>query len=132
MIYRFTIKGTLPSLNEYLKAERSIRRGNTGRMSTAGNDMKHQYQTKIAFSIRNTLKRTKISKPVKIHYEIYEPNEKRDFDNVLSVIMKYTQDALVTTGVLKDDSRKYVNHVSANMHTDRKNPRIEVSIIEVD
>lgn len=132
MTYKFTIKGSLPSLNEYLKAERSTYKGNKGTLNTAGNNMKHTYQKRISMAVRIALKNLKITKPVHIHYEIYEPNEKRDCDNVLSVIMKYTQDALVQTGVLKDDSRKYVNHISANFHTDRKNPRIEVHLIEVD
>ena len=98
MEYGFTIKGTLPGLNEYLKAERSFRNHHSN-----GNDMKQQYQIIIANAVRRDLKNLHINKPVMIKYDFYEPNRKRDLDNIAGVAHKFIQDALVKCRVLDND-----------------------------
>ena len=65
MFYAFTIKGTLPGLNEYLKAERCFHNGHCD-----GNDMKQQYQMLISNAIRLKLKRTHIIYQV-LHISLY-------------------------------------------------------------
>ena len=89
MKYHFTVKGTLPGLNDYLKAERSF-----SKKHSCGNDMKQQYQTVISNAIRTQLKRLVIESPVQIKYCFYEPNRKRDLDNIAGVAHKFIQDAL--------------------------------------
>ena len=64
--------------------------------------------------------------PVKIIYRFYEENKKRDKDNVSGIAHKFVQDALVESGILKDDGWDYVIGFSDEFYIDRDNPRIEV------
>ena len=75
--HKFIYKGTLPGLNDYLKAERSF-----NKKHSVGNDMKQQCQMLIINAIRLQLKRTRITGRVFITYDFYEPNKKRDLDNI--------------------------------------------------
>ena len=61
-------------------------------------------------------------------YRWYEPNKRRDLDNVSSYGRKVIQDALVEVGVLKDDSWKQITGFTDAFYVDKKNPRIEVEI----
>ena len=125
MQYRFVIKGKLPGLNEYLKAERSFCRGHS-----CGNDMKQGYQMFISNAIRASLKRQAIKPPVMIHYSFYEPDRRRDLDNIAAVAHKFIQDALVKCRVIENDWWQYIKGFSDEFHVDKHNPRIEVTLIE--
>ena len=126
MEYGFTIKGTLPGLNEYLKAERSFRNRHSN-----GNDMKQQYQIIISNAVRRDLKNLHINKPVMIKYDFYEPNRKRDLDNIAGVAHKFIQDALVKCRVLDNDGWNNITGFEDKFYIDKHNPRIEVLIKEV-
>lgn len=129
MTYKFTIKGTLANLNDYLKAERSsFSRG--GKLNTKGNILKHNTQDYIITQIRRDLSGIHIYKPVKLHYRFYEPNRKRDLDNVMSFAMKVTQDSLVVSKVLDNDGWNNIYGISAEFFVDAQKPRIEVYLIE--
>lgn len=127
MEYHFTIHGTLPGLNDYLKAERSF-----SRKHSCGNDMKQKYQHYISGEIRNTLKRLRIEKKVLLHYLYYEPTKRRDLDNIAATAHKFTQDALVKCGVLENDGWNNVCGFTDRFFVDKENPRIEVTIQEVE
>ena len=62
--------------------------------------------------------------PVKLNINWYEQNSRRDVDNV-TFATKFIQDSLVRTGILEDDSRKYINQVNHSVFTDKENPRIK-------
>ena len=119
--YKFIIEGRLPSLNEYCKAER------TG--YHCANNMKKSCQRAVEADIRR-FKLKPIKHPVKILYRFYEPNRRRDKDNIAGVAHKFIQDALVNAGILKDDGWDYVIGFSDEFYLDRKNPRIEVYLHE--
>lgn len=62
----------------------------------------------------------------------FEPNAKRDVDNVTSGAGKVILDALQQAGILKGDGRKYVEQVIyEKVCVDRNAPRVEVYIDEV-
>ena len=131
MEYHFTVPGTLPGLNDYLKAERKFtRRG--GSAHSVGNDMKEENQMLICNAIRLKLKRLKIQRPVHISYRFYEPNRRRDLDNIAGVAHKFIQDSLVRCGVLENDGWDQITGFSDAFFVDRHNPRIEVIIREVE
>ena len=131
MEYHFTVPGTLPGLNDYLKAERKFtRRGGTAH--SVGNDMKQEHQMIICNAIRQKLKRLKIQRPVHISYRFYEPNRRRDLDNIAGVAHKFIQDSLVCCGVLENDGWDQITGFSDAFFVDRHNPRIEVTIQEVE
>ena len=132
MYYTFTIQGTLANLNDYLRAERVTFTSRNGKFTTKGNTLKHETQNKIIGYIRKDLKGLHIDKPIKIHYRIYEPNRKRDLDNILSFIMKCTQDSLVLCKVIDNDGWNNIIGISSEFMVDAQNPRIEVFLIVQD
>lgn len=124
MEYLLTIPGTLNNLNDYISAERTNRH--------KGAKMKAYNGDIVAIAIMHCLKNVKIEKPVFMEYLWVEPNRRRDLDNISSFGRKVIQDALVSTGVLKDDGWKYVVGFSDRFEVDKKDPRIEVRIKEVE
>ena len=66
---------------------------------------------------------------VRLNCSFFEPNKKRDADNVFAGV-KYILDGLVQAGVLPNDSRKYVEEIAFAVKVDKQNPRVEVEIGE--
>ena len=76
----------------------------------------------------------KIEGKVKIYYEYYAPDKrKRDLMNVISVIDKFFQDALVERGCIEADDLSIVVEVNSKyIGIDKENPRLEVTILSID
>lgn len=129
-MYKFVIdsnladKGRLGSLNEYINDCR--------RNVYKANNAKKRDEQIVSIAIRRDLKKVRITRPVWLHYHFYEVNAMRDWDNVTGYAHKIIQDALVRAGVLKDDSQRYVTGYTDYFYHDKKNPRIEVEIEEVE
>lgn len=97
MKYSFTIPGRMRGLNEYID---SCRRNAKG-----GGRMKRKEQDWVVFCIRNKLRGVHIKHPVIIHYHWYEPNRRRDLDNIAGFGHKVIQDALVECLPMMDGKR---------------------------
>jgi Holliday junction resolvase RusA-like endonuclease len=123
MTYRFTIKGRLEGLNEYINACRTN--------PHKGNKMKRDAEDYVSWPIRTQLKGVRIRKPVIIKFDFFEANKRRDLDNISGFAHKVIQDALVKCGVLKNDGWNEVIRHMDQFYIDKKNPRIEVTIVEV-
>lgn len=116
---KFIIQGRLDGLNEYTSANRSNR--------YKGNSVKRNNEKSVIFAIRQA-KLKKIDKyPVSLEITWYEPNKRRDIDNITFAV-KFILDALVKSGVLENDSQRYVNKISHDVQADKQKPRIEVEI----
>lgn len=124
MEYKFTILGRLDGLNEYVRACRTN--------PYKGAKMKKEGEETAIWAIKRELPKVQIEQPVKIHYRFYEPNRRRDFDNISAFAHKVIQDSLVKTGVLKNDSWKEIRGYEDEFYCDKRNPRIEVIIREVE
>jgi Holliday junction resolvase RusA-like endonuclease len=85
----------LPSLNEWINKNRYCK--------FTANDMKKDIQKDIIPFIIMLPE----LKHVRINFNWYEGNKRRDLDNICSS-KKFILDALVDAGKLKDDNRKYV------------------------
>lgn len=120
--YLLTIPGTLSSLNQYIKCER------TDKYKAAS--LKRKNENAIAIAINQCLSGVKIKKPVETHYLWVVPNKRTDRDNV-AFAKKFVQDALVNAGVLEDDGWSHVVGFSDRFEVDKDNPHIEVIIKEV-
>lgn len=133
MTYKFTIptggKNKLPSLNDYIRAERE-RIGARGKFLTKGAVMKREWQQYISIFIRKDLRGVKIEKPVIIHYHYYEENRKRDIGNIHAPAQKFVEDALQDCGVIANDNQKYVVGFTASFDIDKQNPRVEIELEE--
>lgn len=124
MKYLLTIPGKLPGLNDYIAAERASRYKGAGMKADSG--------LIVAAAIRRCLSGVRVEKPAYMEYSWHEPNKRRDKDNISSFGRKVIQDALVNAGVLRDDGWKEVVGFSDRFAVDKKNPRIEVLIREVE
>lgn len=95
----------------------------------AGNNIKQQNENIVRWSIREA-KLDKIENyPVDLKITWYEPNKRRDSDNIHSAV-KFILDALVAENILENDSQKYVRDIKHHTRVDRDNPRIIVEIKE--
>lgn len=117
---KLTIPGTLPNLNDYITAER------TNRYKAAS--MKRQAEQVVTLAAKRHLRGIKFDGPVTMCYTWYEPNRRRDKDNVSSFGRKVIQDALVRAGVLKNDGWAEIERFEDCFAVDAKHPRIEVEI----
>lgn len=120
---KLVIYGTLPGLNDFIDANR--------RNYHAGAKLKKEAQYVVEVSARKSLKRWKATGPVFMHYVWFEPNKKRDKDNISGGGRKIIQDALVSAGYLKNDGWSDIIGFSDEFQVDKKAPRIEVTIEEV-
>ena len=121
---KLVIPGILPNLNDYIEAERRNRH--------LGAKMKRQTEQVVALCIKSQLRRVKFQGPVIMRYAWFEPNRRRDKDNVSSFGRKCIQDALVKSGVLRNDGWGEIEAFSDSFFVDKKNPRVEVEIIPVE
>lgn len=119
----FIIDGYLPSLNDYIKAERATR--------YAAATMKQTWQNYIIGYVRKAHLEA-MKSPVTMKYTHYVKNRRRDKDNIASIVHKFTQDALVTLGILSNDTYDDIENFSDEWHIDKNNPRIVVEIEEVN
>jgi len=116
---KLVFPGEFPSLNEYINAERrnrfiaaKIKKETTQRVKQAC----AQYARTIDY-------------PVHVQCIWYTKNERKDPDNVAFAI-KFLLDGIVEAGLLTNDTRKYVLTLTHFFHTDKHNPRVEVSLVQ--
>lgn len=126
MEYKVVIEGRFPSMNEFIDANRRSK----GRWNK-GNQMKQASQDDISWQLLQQHKKLHLDKPVYLHYTFYEPNKKRDLDNISGYFHKVFQDALVHCGVIHNDSWHYIVGFSDQFKIDNK-PRIEIIIEEME
>lgn len=109
----------LPSLNEYI----NVCRSNPYQASK----FKRDIESDIGVFIRRL---PRFEGPVKIHFHWIEGNKRRDLDNVCYA-KKHILDALVKSGKLKDDSRRYVTAFKDTFEY-AKETKVIITIEEVD
>ncbi len=120
--YLLIIHGKLDNLNDYIMACRTNQ--------YKGSAMKRRNEARVLQEIYSQLGRLRIRRPVRMEYAWYEPNRRRDLDNVSSFGRKVIQDALVVSKVLKNDGWNDIRGFSDVFFVDGENPRIEVLIVE--
>ena len=118
-----TIYGRLANLNDYTKACRANR--------YAGAKMKAENEDKITGYIFQQLRGVHFSGPVRLEFRWYEPDRKRDLDNICFA-KKFILDALVAAKVIETDSWRGVVGFTDKFFIDKENPRIEVEIGEAN
>lgn len=115
----FVIPMRLPGLNEYIDAER------THRQKAAR--LKRLVQRDISACILDQLGGAAYDCPVDIEYTWYEPDRRRDKDNI-AFAKKFINDALVDCGVLPNDGWRNIRTMFDMFDVDATNPRVEVMI----
>ena len=118
----FTIKGSLAGLNELIAANRQHR--------IKGNKLKRNNTDIVKAAIYEAgLKGYECIEPVKINFYWYEKNQKRDKDNIASA-KKYILDAMIETGLIRNDGWKNVEGFKDRFDIDKDNPRVLVWVFE--
>ena len=111
------LPGSLPGHNEYIKACRASK--------YAGAEMKKNVEELIQWQIKRQIRRKFTS--VRLEFIWYEPNRKRDKDNI-AFAKKFILDALQATGVISGDGWGQVVGFSDEFFVDKVNPRVEIFI----
>jgi len=115
------IPGRFPGFNEYVKANRGG--------AYLGNQMITKSERIIIDALRHQLDDI-LTPPVRLLYTYYEPNKRRDKDNISGFFHKVFQDSLVKGEFLVNDGWDYIESFHDYFEVDKKNPRIEIRIIE--
>ncbi len=123
-VYRFTVPGRLPGLNDYIEAER------THRLKGAG--MKANCERLIRACIRKQIRTVQLTPPVWINYRFIEADRRRDKDNISGFAHKVIQDSLVKAKIIPNDGWNQIANYRDDFDVDAKDPRIEVEIITID
>ena len=116
------IEGRLPNLNDYTNACRSNR--------YVGAKMKEDSERIITAYIQQQLHGVAFKGIVRLEFRWYEPDRKRDLDNICFA-KKFILDALVSNGIIETDSWRGVVGFTDEFFIDKENPRIEVEIQKV-
>ena len=122
--YKIVIDGRLPALNDYIRACR----GN----KYAANAFKRRTQQLIWLAAKSQYTRSTPVYRAFVIFHFYEPNMRRDPDNVSGYGRKAILDGLVECGVLAGDRWKNIAGLQDDFQVDSKHPRIEVEILEVE
>lgn len=127
-MFKFVIDGRLPSLNEVLTAM-NTQRGKWNRW----NSEKHKYEARVIKAIDAAGKPERMFvKPIRIHFDFYEKDARRDCDNISGAAHKIVMDALQRAEVIRNDSVRYVKGHSDAFYIDPARPRIEITIYTAD
>ncbi len=118
---KLVIPHRLPSLNEVIGANRSNK--------YAGAKLKKETQGLIEHHIK--LQDIGEFDKIRISIDWYEPNKKRDFDNIASA-KKFILDAMVKCNVIPNDGWKNIDPLMLDkFHVDKEEPRVEVHILDM-
>ena len=117
---KLIIPGRLPGLNDITDAARSSRYESA--------KMKREYTDLVAWCAKSA--RLPHFERVDLIITWYEPNMKRDKDNIMAG-QKFIWDGLVMAGVLSNDGWKQIGKVTHDFKIDRANPRVEVELIDI-
>lgn len=105
MVYAFTIKRKLPSLNDVIAKNRANR--------YFGAKFKADIEEAIGWDIKQALTKgtlKPVTEPCDILIDFYESTKRRDVDNIQSA-QKFILDSMVKNGILKNDNRKWVKQI---------------------
>ncbi len=115
-----TIPGTLPGLNEIVAVSK---------LHPKAYSREKRHYTDMIATLAHGMERTWQRVSVQCHW--YSQDKRRDPDNIAAGV-KYILDGLVTAGVLQGDGWRYVASVSHQFDVDKKRPRVEVQLEEVE
>lgn len=118
----FSISGRLPGYNELHGAK----------CWQASQRVKQEAMNRVIAAAR-WARLQPVSGPVLLEIKCFEPNARRDQDNVEAGAKKVILDALQQMGVLRGDGRRYIQDILCpRPEVDRQKPRIEITLQEVE
>ena len=117
---KFTLNTSLPTLNEYIKAERTVlKKAGKKVVLTAGAKLKAENTDKCSYLIlAQNVKLKDCLYDVEIDW--YRTNKREDPDNIYFAV-KFILDGLVKAKVLKNDGRKNIRKIYNNIDEENHN-----------
>ena len=98
--------------------------------------LKNKVKQHYHLLVKNQLEHFEEDKPLnqfKTHYKLFYANSNCDMTNISSLIEKFVLDGFKEFGLIKDDNVKF--HISSKVEVveqDKKNPRIEIIVEEIE
>lgn len=95
------------------------------------NQAKELYKDVVKDALENATDVEIGEPPYHFIYTVYPAsNRKFDLANVLPIVQKFTDDALIELGIITDDSYKVIPNIDYCFgYVDKENPRVELEII---
>lgn len=116
--WRAVVDGTLPGLNQWAEAKGW----------RARNAVKDRATARAARALR-LAGVPRLRPPVRVTVECFEPDRRRDKDNVHSMACKVALDALQRTGAIGNDNWEWCPEVpGGGVSLDRGMPRVEITV----
>ena len=119
---KFEIPGRLPGLNEIIDAAKQGK----GKYQPYAM-MKEEYTTMIGWLAKKLPKYEKVV----LIITWYEPDRRRDPDNIMAG-QKFILDGLVQASTIPNDGQRHIQGILHRFDVDRKNPRVEVEIVDIE
>lgn len=119
----FTIYGRFGTYNDYIGACRNS--------AFEGAKMKNRDENLVMWNLSDIVVHEIHFNKVILHFRFFEPNKKRDKDNIFAYAAKIVLDALVHLQIIENDGWKNVENFTHDFFVDADTPRIEVYIEEV-
>ena len=82
--------------------------------------------------LKQGMEKVRIEKPIAIHYMIYAKDKKHDRMNLGSCLDKCFCDAMQTMKILSNDGWNNIVDIKFDYSVDSRNPRAEITIMELD
>ena len=126
----FFVPGPLPGLNEMLDwaKRQSHVHGPRGKRWSVYAENKQIWEGMIGVAIKQATL-IPMARAVTIHYCWQERNKKRDLDNIAAA-RKLINDALVSTGILRNDGWKQIAGFTDSFIVEKKSPGVLVTLTE--
>lgn len=114
-----TVPGELPGMNDILAQSKSH--------YAEYSKFKKQYTTLVQLCARH---KERIDR-ANVTITWYCKDQRRDKDNIMAGA-KFVFDGLVKAGVLPDDRWKQIGDITHRFEVDKRNPRVEIVLTEVE
>ena len=118
----FILRTTLPTLNQYINAERSSKYYAASIKRKASQGLWAELMAH---------KPVLVTAPVSIAYSWYRRDRKTDKDNIAAG-MKFVQDALIKADVISNDGWSNIDDFTHHWHIDKTDPRLELTVTETE
>ncbi len=123
MIVELVFEGEFPTLNKVI----ALSKDHYGSYSR----VKKEYTEMIHWDCKKYPRPPTLTKPVKISFVWHRKDRRHDPDNVM-VGSKFILDGLVKAKVLQGDGWRHIVELNHGFRLDKKNPRVEVRLEEVE
>lgn len=117
--FTFEIPGTMPQLNDYIRAERATR--------FAAARIKRDAHAKVFAALAPQVTLPRFDEPVDVVFTWHRPDRRTDKDNV-AFAKKFILDALQKAGVIENDKWAMCTPYDGGFFIDKENPRTVVEI----